>query len=95
MVYYHIRDELDVDGDVILKGLRCVIPRSLRQTIMERIHCGNTDIAWSLQRARMSIFWQTSRITSGHAKHAIVFGKELSTRKGFYSMKDQTDHGVK
>ena len=57
MVYYHIRDELAVDGDVILKGLRCVIPRSLRQTIMERIHCGHTGIAGSLQRARMSVFW--------------------------------------
>ena len=57
MVYYHIRDELAVDGDVILKGPRCVIPRSLRQTIMERIHCGHTGIAGSLQRARMSVFW--------------------------------------
>ena len=57
MVYYHIRDKLAVDGDVILKGLRCVIPRSLRQTIMECIHCGHTGIAGSLQRARMSVFW--------------------------------------
>ena len=57
MVHYHIRDELAVDGDVILKAFRCVIPRSLRQTIMERIHCGHTGIAWSLQRARMSVFW--------------------------------------
>ena len=57
MVYYHIRDELAVDGDIILKGLRCVIPRRLRQTIMERIHCGHTGIAGSLQRARLSVFW--------------------------------------
>ena len=57
MVYYHIRDELAVDGDVILKGLRLVIPGSLRQTIMERIYCGHTGIAGSLQRARMSVFW--------------------------------------
>ena len=56
VVYYHIRDELAVDGDVILKGLRCVIPRSLRQTIMERIHCGHTGIAGSLQGPRLSVF---------------------------------------
>ena len=56
-VYYHIRDELAIENEIIFKGHHCLIQASLRQTILERNHNGHLGVVASLQRARMSVFW--------------------------------------
>ena len=58
MAFYHFRDELVVTEDgLILKGARCVIPKSLRLTILQRLHSSHRGVSGTLKRARESVFW--------------------------------------
>ncbi len=36
--YYSIRDELSVQDEIVFKGQRCIIPKSLRTTIKQKLH---------------------------------------------------------
>ena len=56
-LYWGIQDELtDING-LLLRGSRLVIPKSLRRSILEKIHTGHLGIEKCRRRARQSIYW--------------------------------------
>ena len=55
--YFHIRDELAVENGIIVRGTRCLIPATLRRTILNRIHSAHMGIVGSVRRARLSVYW--------------------------------------
>ena len=55
--YWHCYQDLtEVDG-LILKGDRIVIPKSMRNDLLRRIHEGHMGIEKCKRRARQSIYW--------------------------------------
>ena len=55
--YYHFRDELTVQGGLIFRGERVVIPASLRTSMKLRIHTSHLGIEGCLRRAWEALFW--------------------------------------
>ena len=55
--YFDYRDELTVQGGIILRGERVVIPCSLRLDIKNKLHAGHFGINSCLRRARELVFW--------------------------------------
>ena len=55
--YFGIRDELSVDDDVVVRGERLVIPKSLRQDLIRRLHYAHSGVVSTLSRARGCIYW--------------------------------------
>lgn len=55
--YFSIRDELSVQNSVIFRGERAVIPTTLRNEIMEKIHASHLGIENCLRRARECVYW--------------------------------------
>ena len=48
--YFTVRDELTAQDEILFKGLRCVVPSSLRPNIRERLHGGHTGVEGCLQQ---------------------------------------------
>ncbi len=55
--YFNVRAELNVIDDVIFKGDRIVIPRSLRRHMLEKIHAGHLGMDKCKRRARDLLYW--------------------------------------
>ena len=55
--YFNVRDELAVQDGIIFKGKRCVIPKTLRQKVKEKIHRAHIGIQGCLRRAREVVYW--------------------------------------
>ena len=55
--YFTVRDELTAQDGILFKGLRCVIPTSLRHKIRERLHGAHTGVEGCLRRARETVYW--------------------------------------
>ena len=55
--YFDVRDELTVQGNIVFKGQRLVVPRSMRNELMEVVHSSHIGIEGCLRRARDSIYW--------------------------------------
>ena len=55
--YFIVRDELTAQDGILFKGLRCVIPASLRPKIRERLHDAHTGVEGCLRRARETVYW--------------------------------------
>ncbi|XP_014681748.1 PREDICTED: uncharacterized protein K02A2.6-like [Priapulus caudatus] len=55
--YFSYSDELAVQGGIILRGGRIVVPVSLRKEVKENVHQGHLGINSCLRRARDLIFW--------------------------------------
>ena len=55
--YWDNRDELAVMGGVIYRGMRIVVPPSMRQEILELIHEAHLGIVKSKQQAREALYW--------------------------------------
>ena len=55
--YFSVRDEPAVQAGIIFKGQRCVIPKTLRQKLKEKIHRANIGIQGCLRRAREVVYW--------------------------------------
>ena len=49
--YFSIRDELSVQDEIVFKGQRCIIPKSLRKTIKQTLHPSHGGIQSFLRRA--------------------------------------------
>ena len=56
-LYYSIRGEIVYNNGLLLKGLRIIIPSSLRSTMKDIIHHGHNGIERCKNRARQSIYW--------------------------------------
>ncbi|XDV16481.1 hypothetical protein PO909_016174 [Leuciscus waleckii] len=55
--YWPERENLTVAGELLLRGQRIVIPRSMRQEILHSIHEGHQGIVKCRARARQAIWW--------------------------------------
>ena len=56
-VYHAVAAELSVEDGLLLRGCRIVIPTSLRQDILRRLHTGHQGIMKCRERARQSVWW--------------------------------------
>nr|XP_061820643.1 uncharacterized protein K02A2.6-like [Nerophis lumbriciformis] len=55
--FFHVRGELSVVDGLLLKRNRIVIPQTLRQDILQRIHEGHLGIEKCKRRARDTVYW--------------------------------------
>lgn len=55
--YFKIRNELSVDQDCILWGMRVVIPSSYRATLLEELHAEHTGMVHMKSMARSYFWW--------------------------------------
>ena len=55
--YWNARDELVIDGSLVFKGHRLVIPVCLRAELMAVTHASHIGIEGCLRRARECLFW--------------------------------------
>ena len=56
--YYSVRHEITCDESGLLyKGLRIIIPRSIRAEIREKLHAAHTGVESTLRRARECVYW--------------------------------------
>ena len=55
--YFTVKDELTAQDGVLFKGLRYVIPVSLRPKIRKRLHGAHTGVEDCLQRVRETVYW--------------------------------------
>lgn len=55
--YFQLRDELSLHDGIIFKGLRCVIPQTLRPRIKAKLHESHIGVQGCLRRARETLYW--------------------------------------
>ena len=55
--YYNVRDELTVQNNVIFRGERVVVSKSLRRDMLQRIHVSHLGIDGCQRRARECLYW--------------------------------------
>ena len=55
--YFQLRDKLSIHDGIIFKGLRCVIPQTLRSRIKAKLHESHIGVQGYLRRARETIYW--------------------------------------
>ena len=55
--YWDFWDELSIEGDLLMKGERIVIPTSCRDSILADLHRSHKGANWSLSLARTCIYW--------------------------------------
>ena len=55
--YYDIRDELTVQGELVFKGQRLVVPMALRKEMMAESHASHIGVEACIRRARDTLFW--------------------------------------
>ena len=55
--YWNYRDELTIEDSILMKGQKIIIPTSLKQQYISKIHAGHTGIGSCLKKAREVIFW--------------------------------------
>ena len=55
--YYNVRDELTVQGHLIFKGQRLVIPLQMRKEMMKLIYAAHGGVGGCVRRARETLYW--------------------------------------
>ena len=55
--YWSSRDELTVEQEIVLKGEKVFIPKTLKQYILQKLHEGHQGIEKSRLRARTCVYW--------------------------------------
>ena len=55
--FWCFRDELTILDDLVMKGNRVVIPRSMRAGTLNRLHDAHQGLTSTLQRARRTVYW--------------------------------------
>jgi hypothetical protein len=55
--YWNFRDELAISDGVIYKGMRFVVPPSMRKHMLSQIHASHLGIVKCKQRANEALFW--------------------------------------
>ncbi len=56
--YYNMKDFLSLEDGILFYGERMIVPQSLHQEYLERIHLGHLGITKGQNRAKESIFWK-------------------------------------
>ena len=55
--YFSIRDELVLEGELVFKGQRLVVPAAMRPDMMAMIHSTHIGVEGCIRQARDSLFW--------------------------------------
>jgi hypothetical protein len=55
--YANFKEETSIDGDLLLKANKVIVPAAKIPNILADIHKGHLGIVKSLSRARQSLFW--------------------------------------
>uniref|UniRef100_A0A1A8V0X7 Gypsy retrotransposon integrase-like protein 1 n=1 Tax=Nothobranchius furzeri TaxID=105023 RepID=A0A1A8V0X7_NOTFU len=55
--YHQHAGDLTVENDLLLKGMRIVIPKRLQKDVLTRLHTGHQGIVKSRERAKQSVWW--------------------------------------
>lgn len=55
--YYQYAGDLTVENNLLLKGTRLVIPKSLQRDILDRLHMGHQGITKCRECAKQSVWW--------------------------------------
>ena len=55
--YWNGRSQLSVDGGLVMKGPRILIPAALRQDVLSDLHAAHNGMTRTKSRARQIVFW--------------------------------------
>ena len=55
--YLHVRNELCCYGQLLLRGTRLIIPKSLREQVLQLAHEGHQGIVKTKNRLRSKVWW--------------------------------------
>ena len=55
--YTRQMDELSCEGNLVLRGMRILVPRSLRKKVLANLHSPHTGAEAAKRRARQSLWW--------------------------------------
>ena len=55
--YFTFREELTAQSGLVYKGERVVVPTSMRQDILEKLHLSHRGIQGTIRRAREAFYW--------------------------------------
>jgi transposase InsO family protein len=59
--YWSYRDELAVYNSIIYKGHQCIVPSSLRMSMLKKIHASHLGAESNIRLARQVLFWPGMR----------------------------------
>ena len=55
--YHELSNEISIENDLLLRGQRIIIPKSLQKEMLQKIHSGHQGITKCRERARQAIWW--------------------------------------
>ena len=55
--YFPFREELSIQNGVVFKGERIIVPSSLTQHIMDKVHASDLGVQGCLRRAKEAFYW--------------------------------------
>ncbi|XP_065190896.1 uncharacterized protein K02A2.6-like [Sycon ciliatum] len=55
--YWNVREHLSTDNGIVLKGLRIVVPASLRASTLIDLHAAHQGLTRTKRRARQTVYW--------------------------------------
>ena len=56
-VFWNVRSQLHIENRLLLRGLRIVIPPSMRRQVLTAIHRSHQSITKCRERAKQSVWW--------------------------------------
>ena len=55
--YWNFRDEIGIQNGILFKGMRVIIPSSMRQLMLQRIHSSHLGTEACIRKAKDRLFW--------------------------------------
>ena len=55
--YWNFRDEMSVENGLLFKGYRLIVPKNLRNQVLQIVHKGHFGIEKMQLRARKTVLW--------------------------------------
>ena len=55
--FWNFRDELSIDDELILYGVRIIVPRQARKDVIQQLHTAHQGIKHTKRRARQTVYW--------------------------------------
>ena len=55
--YWNFRDEVSVENGLLFKGYRLIVPKNLRNKVLQLVHKGHFGIEKMRRRAKETLFW--------------------------------------
>ena len=55
--YWKVRDQLTLDGNLVLYGAHILVPQTLRRQVLTRLHDSHRGVEATKRRARQTVWW--------------------------------------